>query len=177
MNVVVRTRSDPADLIETIKAQVRGLDATQPVSNVITMDQLVSRSVATDRFSMWLLGSLASLALVLATTGLFSLLSYFVSQRMHELAVRVALGAQQRDISRLVLGQGVVLLLTGIGLGLIASFICTRFLASLLFGVGATDPLTFLTTPALLAVVALLACYIPARRATKVDPAEALRAE
>lgn len=177
MNVVVRTRSNPARLSETIKAQVRGLDATQPVSNVITMDQLVSRSVATDRFSMWLLGSLASLALVLATTGLFSLLSYLVSRRKHELAVRVALGAQHRDISKLVLGQGAVLLLAGIGLGLVASFVCTRFFASLLFGVGATDPVTFLTTPSLLAFVAFLACYIPARRATKVDPSEALRAE
>jgi putative ABC transport system permease protein len=126
---------------------------------------------------MWLLGSLASLALVLATTGLFSLLSYFVSQRTHELAVRVALGAQHRDISSLVLGQGAVLLLAGIGLGLIASFICTRFFSSLLFGVGATDPWTFLTTPALLAFVAVLACYVPARRAAKVDPSEALRSE
>jgi putative ABC transport system permease protein len=177
MNVVVRTSSDPARLIETIKAQVRGLDATQPVSNVITMDQLVSRSIATDRFSMWLLGSLAALALLLATTGLFSLLSYFVSRRTHELAVRVVLGAQHRDISKLVLGQGAVLLLAGIGLGLIASFICTRFFASLLFGVGPTDPLTFLITPALLSVVGVLACYIPARRATKVEPSAALRAE
>lgn len=177
MNVVVRTRSNPAPLIETIKAQVRGLDANQPVSNVITMDQLVSRSVATDRFSMWLLGSLASLALLLATTGLFSLLSYLVSRRTRELAIRVALGAQHRDISKLVLGQGAVLLLAGTGLGLIASFICTRLFASLLYGVGPTDPLTFLITPALLAVVAVIACYIPARRATKVDPSEALRAE
>lgn len=175
MNVVVRTTSDPARLVETIKAQVRALDATQPVSNVITMDQLVSRSIATDRFSMWLLGGLASLALVLATTGLFSLLSYFVSQRTHELAVRVALGAQQRDISKLILGQGAVLVIIGVGIGLIASFICTRFFSSLLFGVGATDPLTFLSTPVLLTLVALIACYIPARRATKVDPCEALR--
>jgi putative ABC transport system permease protein len=177
MNVAVRTRSDPARLIETIKAQVRGLDASQPVSNVITMDKLVSRSVAADRFAMWLLGLLASLALLLATTGLFSLLSYLVSRRAHELAIRVALGAQRRHLSKLVLGRGTVLLLTGIGLGLIASFVCTRFFASLLYGVGPTDPLTFLTTPALLSFVGVLACYIPARRATKVDPSAALRAE
>jgi putative ABC transport system permease protein len=149
-------------LIETIKAQVRGLDASQPVSNVITMDKLVSRSVAVDRFSMWLLGLLASLA---------------VSRRAHELAIRVALGAQRRHISKQVLGRGAVLLLTGIGLGLIASFVCTRFFASLLYGVGPTDPLTFLSTAALLSFVGVLACYIPARRATKVDPSAALRAE
>ena len=177
MNVVVRTSSDPARLVEAIKAHVRALDSTQPVSNVITMDQLVSRAVAPDRFSMWLLGLLASLALVLASTGLFSLLSYFVSQRSHELAVRVALGAQHRDISKLIFGQGAILLSIGLGLGLIASFICTRFFSSLLFGIGATDPLTFLSTPALLAFVALLACYLPARKATKVNPADALRAE
>jgi putative ABC transport system permease protein len=177
MNVVVRTHSDPAGLIETIKAQVRALDANQPVSNVITMDQLVSRSVATERFAMWLLGSLASLALLLATTGLFSLLSYLVSRRRHELAIRVALGAQHRDISKLVLSQGATLVFAGIGLGLLASFICTRFFASLLYEVGPTDPLTFVTTPALFSLVAALACYIPARRATKVDPSMALKAD
>ena len=177
MNLVVRTTSDPNLLIEPVKAQVRELDPTQPVSNLRTMDTLISRSISADRFSMWLLGLLASLALFLAATGLFSLLSYLVSQRTHEIGVRMALGAQRRDIFQLVLGQGALLLMAGLAIGLIASFICTRLFSSLLFGVSATDPLTFMVTPALLSLAALLACYVPARRATKVDPLVALRTD
>jgi putative ABC transport system permease protein len=177
MNLVVRTASDPNRLAESIKAQVRELDPTQPVSNIRTMETLVSRSLAADRFSMWLLGLLGSLALALATTGLFSLLSYLVSQRTHEIGIRMALGAQRRDIFQLVLGQGAVLLAAGIAIGLVASFICARLFSSLLFGVSATDPLTFMVTPVLLALAALLACYVPARRATRVDPLVALRTE
>ena len=177
MNLVVRTASDPNRMIETVKAQVRELDPTQAVSNIRTMETLVSRSVATDRFSMWLLGLLASLALALAATGLFSLLSYLVSQRTHEIGVRMALGARQRDIFRLVLGQGALLLAAGLVIGLGASFICARLFSSLLFETSATDPLTFMITPALLSLAALLACYVPARRATKVDPLVALRSD
>lgn len=177
MNLVVRTISDPNRLVEPVKAQVREMDPTQPVSNMRTMDKLISRSVATDRFSMWMLGLLASLALALAATGLFSLLSYLVSQRTHEIGVRMALGAQRRDIFQLVLGHGALLLAVGLGIGLVASFICTRLFASLLFGVSATDPLTFMITPALLSLTALIACYVPARRATKVDPLVALRSD
>ncbi|HEX5886582.1 MAG TPA: ABC transporter permease [Pyrinomonadaceae bacterium] len=177
MNLVVRTTSDPNRLIEPVKAQVREIDPTQPVSNMTTMDTLISRSVAADRFSMWLLGLLASLALALATTGLFSLLSYLVSQRTHEIGVRMALGAQRRDIFQLVLGQGALLLAAGLAIGLGGSFICTRLFSSLLFGVSATDPLTFIFTPALLSLAALFACYVPARRATKVDPLVALRTD
>ena len=177
MNLVVRTASDPNRLIEPVKAQVREMDPAQAVSNVRTMDTLVSRSVATDRFTMWLLGLLGSLALALAATGLFSLLSYLVSQRTHEIGVRMALGARHHDIFRLVIGQGAVLLAVGLAIGLGASFICARLLASLLFGISATDPLTFMFTPALLSVAALLACYLPARRATKVDPLVALRSD
>ncbi len=177
MNLVVRTTSDPNRLIEPVKAQVREIDPTQPVSNMTTMDTLISRSVAADRFSMWLLGLLASLALALATTGLFSLLSYLVSQRTHEIGVRMALGAQRRDIFQLVLGQGALLLAAGLAIGLVGSFICTRLFSSLLFGVSATDPLTFIFTPALLSLAALFACYVPARRATKVDPLVALRTD
>ena len=177
MNLVVRTTSDPNRLIEPVKAQVREMDPTQPVSNMRTMDTLISRSVAADRFSMWLLGLLASLALALAATGLFSLLSYLVSQRTHEIGIRMALGAQRRDIFQLVLGQGALLLAVGLAIGLVASFICARLFSSLLFGVTATDPLTFMITPALLSLAALLACYVPARRATKVDPLVALRTD
>lgn len=177
MNLVVRTASDPNRMVETIKAQVREMDPTQAVSKIRTMETLVSRSVATDRFSMWLLGVLASLALALATTGLFSLLSYLVSQRTHEIGVRMALGARQHDIFRLVLGQGALLLAAGLAIGLGASFICARLFSSLLFETSATDPLTFMITPALLSLAALLACYVPARRATKVDPLVALRTD
>jgi putative ABC transport system permease protein len=141
------------------------------------MEQLITRSVAADRFSMWLLGLLASLALVLAATGIYSLMSYFVSQRTNEIGMRIALGAQQGDIFKLIIGKGAVLIFIGLGIGLSAAFIFTRFLSSLLFSVDATDPLTFLSTPVLLAFVALLACYVPARRATKVDPVVALRCE
>lgn len=177
MNLVVRTTSDPNRMVESIKAQVREMDPTQAISNIRTMETLVSRSVAVDRFSMWLLGLLGSLALALAATGLFSLLSYLVSQRTHEIGVRMALGARQRDIFQLVLGQGTILVATGLAIGLVASFICARLFSSLLFGVSATDPLTFMITPALLSLAALLACYVPARRATKVDPLVALRTE
>ena len=177
MNLVVRTASDPNRLVESVKAQVREMDPTQAVSNIRTMETLVSRSVAADRFSMSLLGFLASLALVLATTGLFSLLSYLVSQRTHEIGVRMALGARQHDIFRLVLGQGALLLAAGLAIGLGASFICARLFSSLLFGISATDPYVFMITPAVLSVAALLACYIPARRATKVDPLVALRTD
>ena len=177
MNLVVRTASDPNQMAESIKAQVREMDPTQAISNVRTMETLVSRSVAADRFSMWLLGLLGSLALALAATGLFSLLSYLVSQRTHEIGVRMALGAQHGDIFRLVIGQGAVLLAAGLAIGLVASFICARLFSSLLFGISATDPLTFMFTPALLSLAALLACYVPARRATKVDPLVALRTD
>lgn len=177
MNLVVRTASDPNRMAESIKAEVRAVDPTQAVSNVRTMETLISRSVATDRFSMWLLGLLASLALALAATGLFSLLSYLVSQRTHEIGVRMALGARQRDIFRLVLGQGALLLVSGLAIGLGASFICARLFSSLLFEISPTDPYVFMITPALLSLAALLACYIPARRATRVDPLVALRSD
>ncbi len=177
MNLVVRTASDPSRMTEAIKAQVREMDPAQAISNIRTMETLVSRSVAADRFSMWLLGLLGSLALALAATGLFSLLSYLVSQRTHEIGVRMALGASHQDIFRLVLGQGATLLAVGLAIGLGASFVCARLFSSLLFGVSATDPLTFMITPALLSLAALLACYVPARRATKVDPLVALRTD
>ena len=175
--MAVRSTSDPNQIIESVKAQVREMDRTQAVSNIRTMETLVSRSVSADRFSMWLLGILGSLALALAATGLFSLLSYLVSQRTHEIGVRMALGADPRAIFRLVLGQGGLLLVVGLAIGLVASLICARLFSSLLFGISARDPLTFMITPALLSLAALLACYIPARRATKVDPLVALRTD
>lgn len=177
MNLVVRTTIDPRTVVEEIKREVRALDPTQPVSNITTMEQLVSRSIATDRFSMWLFTFLGTLALGLACTGLFSLLSYLVSQRSHELGVRIALGAQRRDIFKLILGQGVFLVLIGVTIGMVASLGCARLLSSLLFGVSANDPLTFVSTPALLVLAAFLASYLPAWRATTVDPLVVLKSE
>lgn len=177
MNLVVRTTTSPAQIINAIKAEVRALDPTQPAHNIVTMEQLLSRSLAPERFSMSLLGLLAVVALVLATTGIYGLMSYLVTQRVPEIGVRMALGAQQRDVLRLVLGQGLGLMLAGLAIGLLTALLVTRWFASLLFGVSATDPLTFVSIAMLLAAVAIVACWIPARRATKVDPLIALRHE
>jgi putative ABC transport system permease protein len=141
------------------------------------MTKLVDDAVARRRFNALLTGVFAAVALILASVGIFGVLNYTVTQRTQEIGLRVALGAQTRDVLRLVLGQGVRLIVTGLGIGLLASFALTRVLAGMLFGVTPTDPLTFATVSLLLAAVALLACYIPARRAMKVDPLRALRYE
>jgi putative ABC transport system permease protein len=141
------------------------------------MENLLAESVASRRFSMLLLGLFAAVALVLAAVGLYGVLSYAVTQRTHELGVRLALGAQAADLYKLVLRQGLALVLGGVGLGLAGAFALTRVLADLLFEVRARDPLTFALVPVLLAAIALLACWLPARRATKLDPLEALRRE
>jgi putative ABC transport system permease protein len=177
MNLVVRTTVDPRGLVEEIKREVRAIDPTQPVSNIKTMEQLVNRSIATDRFSMWLFTLLGTLALALASTGLFGLLSYFVSQRSHELGVRIALGAQRTDIFKLILGQGAILVLIGLTIGIAASLGSARLLSSLLFEVSANDPLTFVTAAAVLVIVGFLASYLPAWRATRVDPLVVLKSE
>jgi len=137
----------------------------------------VKRSTADRRFLMALMGIFAVLALVLTIIGLYGVISYLVNQRTQEIGIRMALGAQMRDIMRMVLKQGMVLVLTGVGLGLGAAWLLTRLMSRLLYQVSATDPLTFVAISALLIIVALLACYIPARRATKVDPLVALRYE
>lgn len=177
MNIVVRTAIPPAQMISTVKAEVRALDATQPVHNVVTMEELLARSLAPERFSMGLLGVLAALALVLAATGIYGLMSYLVSQRVHEIGVRMALGAQTQDVVKLVLGQGLRLALAGVAFGLLTALAVTRWFASLLFGVSATDPLTFTVIVGVLLLVALVACWIPAQRAARVDPLVALRCE
>jgi putative ABC transport system permease protein len=144
---------------------------------VRTMDEWVSRSTATPRYRTTLLGLFAALAMVLAATGIYGVMSYSVSQRTHEIGVRMALGARNGDVLRLVVSQGMLLVVVGLAIGLVAALGLTRLMESLLFGVTAKDPLTFVAVAGLLAVVAFIACYIPARRATKVDPLTALRYE
>ncbi len=177
MNVVVRTAADPLQLLSAARQVARELDAAQPVSQVNTMEQLIQRSIAPDQFALALLGLLALLALLLANVGIYGLLSHTVAARTHEIGVRMALGASAHDVLRLALGQGMRLALLGIALGLLAAYALTRLIEPLLFGVRATDPLTLGGSALSLALVALLACYLPARRATKVDPLLALRHE
>jgi putative ABC transport system permease protein len=177
MFLVLRTSGDPTSLAATVRNAVRNLDKDLPVFRVTTMEQLVADSMAQRRFTLWLLGIFAVTALLLAAVGLYGVLAYSVAQRSHEIGIRMALGAQSRDVQKMVVGQGMKLVLIGTGIGLVGAFALMRWLASLLFGVGAADPVTYIVIAALLAGVALLACWIPARRATKVDPMIALRYE
>jgi putative ABC transport system permease protein len=177
MTMVVRSKSDTAALLGAVRREVGAADKELAVFNVATMEQLLADSVALRRFSMLLLGVFAAVAVALAGVGIYGVISYSVAQRTREIGVRVALGAQRRDVLRLVLGRGLGLVGAGIALGLAGALAVTHVISSLLFGVGARDPLTFAAVAALLAFVALLACLAPARRATKVDPMVALRYE
>jgi len=175
--VVIRTTSDPKRLISIARAKVRELDREVPISNVNTMEQLVAQSVAQRRFGMFLLGTFALLALLLAAIGIYGVVSYSVTQRTQEIGVRMALGASATDVLKMVLRNGMSLALIGVGLGLIGAFGLTRLMWRLLFEVTPTDVTTFALVSVGLISVALLACYLPARRAMKVDPLEALRDE
>jgi putative ABC transport system permease protein len=177
MTTVVRSKSDTSALLGAVRREVGAADKELAVFNVATMEQLLADSVALRRFSMLLLGVFACVAVALAGVGIYGVISYSVAQRTREIGVRVALGAQRRDVLRLVLGRGLGLAGAGIALGLAGALAVTRVISSLLFGVGARDPVTFAAVAALLAFVALLACLAPARRATKVDPMVALRYE
>ena len=177
MTLVVRTSGDPLNLVAAARAEVLAVNQNQPISNVHTMEELVSNSVAQRRFNMLLLSIFAGVALLLAAVGIYGVMSYSVAQRTHEMGVRMALGARTSHVLVLVVKQGMTLALAGVGIGLAAAFALTRILASLLYGVSATDPLTFSMIALLLASVAFVACYLPARRATKVDPMTALRYE
>ena len=175
--LTVRTQADPLAMVETLRRTVHGLDQNQPIYRVATLEQLLSRSLAARKFSLLLLALFAALALTLAVIGLYSVLAYAVTQRRQEIGIRLALGAQRQDILKLVLKEGMTLTATSIGLGLLASVAVTRWLKSLLFGVSPNDAMTYAAIALLLTAVALLACWLPARRATTVDPLIALRQE
>jgi putative ABC transport system permease protein len=175
--VVIRTAVEPLSLSEPVRQAIWKVDPDQPMWKIRTVEFLVDRSTADRRFLMALMGIFATLALVLTIIGLYGVISYLVNQRTQEIGIRMALGAQVRDIMRMVLKQGMVLVMIGVALGLGAAWILTRLMSRLLYQVSATDPLTFAGISLLLVIVALLACFIPARRATKVDPLVALRYE
>ncbi|HEV2708113.1 MAG TPA: ABC transporter permease [Pyrinomonadaceae bacterium] len=175
--LAVRTTTDLRGLSALLTREIHAIDKELPVSEMGTVEQSLSHEISARRVSTVLLGVFSAVALVLAAIGIYGVMAHTVAQRTHEIGVRMALGAQKRDVLRLVIGQGMRLALIGVGVGLAASFALTRVLSSLLYGVSASDPLTFASIALLLTLVALLACYIPARRATKVDPMIALRYE
>jgi putative ABC transport system permease protein len=177
MVTVVKTTGDPRGLISAATKEVAGMDPDVPLFSVKSMEEYLSASVAAPRFSTTLLSIFAGVALVLTVVGLYGVMSYSVAQRTNEIGIRMALGAQSRDVLLMIVRQGSMLILLGLGIGLAGAYALTRVISSLLFGVTAKDPFTFAAVSVLLAFVALLACYIPALRATKVDPMNALRCE
>jgi putative ABC transport system permease protein len=176
-SIIVRSRTSPEALMAAVRRVLRNVDPSQPIHNVRSLEQIRSESIAPERFILALVGSFAAIALVLATVGIYGLLSYSVALRTPEIGVRMALGAQASDVRKLVMRQGLSLALAGVAIGLAGAFALTRVMRTLLFQVSPTDPLSFALIAVLLALVALMACWIPARRATKVDPMVALRSE
>jgi predicted permease len=174
VNFVIRTTGNPLALSAAVRDEMSRIDPSAPVMGLRSMEQLVGRAVAPQRFNMSLLGLFAALGLVLAAVGIYGVMAYGVSQRTREIGLRVALGAQESDVMKMVVKQGMMMAMLGIAIGLIAAFALTRMMEKLLLGVSATDPLTFVVITLLLTIVALLACYIPARRAARVDPMVAL---
>jgi putative ABC transport system permease protein len=177
MSMLVRTSRDPLALVSAARNQVRQMDPDEPIANVATMDRLLSDTVSRSRFAALVLGVFASAALALAAVGIYGVVAFIVAQRTNEIGIRMAMGAQRRDVLRLVLGQGSRLIFFGIGIGLAGALAITRLIGGLLYGISPTDPLTFVSVALLLAAIALLACYLPARRAMRVDPLTALRYE
>jgi putative ABC transport system permease protein len=177
MTVVARTQSDPASMAQTVKQQIWKIDSQLPVTKVQTMSEVAAASFAGRRLNMSLLAIFAALALVLAAVGIYGVMSYSVTQRTQEIGIRMALGARAADVLKLIIKNGMTLILIGVCIGLGDAVALTRLLTTLLFGVAPTNTVTFIAVSLVLIVVALLACYIPARRATKVDPLVALRYE
>ena len=177
MNLVVRTTADPETMISALRSRILSVDKFTAISRVRTLNDLVSESVAQPRFYTLLLAIFAGIALTLAALGIYGVAAYSVSQRTHEIGIRVALGAEASRILRLVVGRGLILILSGVGIGLGGAFALTRLLTGLLFEVRATDPAVFAVIALLLIAVALAACLVPARKATRVDPLVALRHE
>jgi putative ABC transport system permease protein len=177
MTIVVKTNGEPTSLVNAVQNEVHAMDRELPVFNVKTMDEYISASVAAPRFNATLLVIFAAVALILTIVGLYGVMSYSVAQRTNEIGIRMALGAQTGDVLRLIVSQGFKLVLLGLGIGLTAALALMKIISSLLFGVTTKDPLTFGAVAVLLAIIALLACYIPARRATRLDPLRALRYE
>ncbi len=174
MGLVIRTAGDPAAFARTLRREVQALDKDQPIYNVRTMDDVVANSLGTRRVSMQLFAVFACAALLLAAIGIYGVMAYSVTQRTQEIGIRMALGAQKSDILRLVVRQGMTLTLIGVIVGLAGAFALTRVIANLLFGVGASDPITFTAISLLLIFVSLIACYLPARRAARLNPTVAL---
>ena len=177
MSLVVRTTVEPVSIAGAVRRAAAEVDKAAAVSDVKTLEHIVNQAVTQPRFNLFLLGLFSGIALLLSAAGIYGVTAYSVTQRTHEFGIRMALGAQVGDVLRMIIKQGMLLISVGLAVGLLAAFILTRLLKTLLFGVSATDPLTFVAITLLLSVVALLACYIPARRATKVDPLVALRYE
>ena len=177
VNLVVRARADPTSLIGAVRDIIRSVDPDQPISNIMTMNANLSGVLVTERFGAILMGTLAVTGLLLASIGLYGVMAYSVSHRTGEIGLRVALGAQPKHILGLIMGHGMKLTLLGVAIGLILAWSTTRLLVSLLFELSATDAATFSFISLLLGLTGLLACYLPARTATQLDPAEALRYE
>jgi putative ABC transport system permease protein len=177
MTFVIRAKGDASAITSGARNVIRTLDPAQPVGDARTMESLIGNSMSAARFNTLLLTIFAVVAMSLAVVGIYGVMAYSVEQRSREIGVRMALGARASDVLRLVVGRGMTLALLGVAIGVAASFALTRLMETMLFNVSATDPLTFAGIPLLLALVALLACLIPARRATKVDPMVALRCD
>lgn len=177
MSFAVRSRTNPAHLTAAVKGVIESLDPDQPVTAVRTMDEYLSDALSQRRLSMLLLALFAGVATLLAGIGIYGVMAYAVSQRSHEIGIRMALGAAPADVLRMIVGDGMRLAAIGLILGVAGSFLVLRYLKSQLYGIRATDPLTLITVAFVLAIVAIAACYFPARRATKVDPLVALRYE